>query len=168
MRYNKYKRPHDKRWNKAWYFFMLVAAGLILSWGQVGQRYKQNKPVETREHLLLRTEEGCDLNTSPCAAMGPDYALVIKLQKNIGWHTVYIKAAGEPLTHDSLVSLSFEPESPNFQTENMPVRFKAPDTWVSFLQLPDNDKTRWKLRIKVDRGKSVFVADYPVPINAGE
>ena len=158
-----YPKNHDKRWNKAWYFFMLVAAGLILSWGQVGQRYKQTAPVDTREYLLLRTEPDCDLLAGPCAAFAPDYAIVIKLERHAGWQTLYVRTANESLSEQSLLKLSFEPESSLYEPEVLPVRFKQPDTWYSDMQLPRNDKTIWKLRVKIERGEKVMVADYPVP-----
>ena len=154
---------HDKRWNKVWYFFMLVAAGLILSWGQVGQRYKQSEKIDTREYLLLRTEQGCKLGMAPCAAYAPDYAIVVNLQDNKGWYTVEVKTAGEKLALDSVVKVTFEPESSLYDAETLPVRFKEPDSWVSFIQLPDQTKTIWKLRVSVERGEKVMVAEYRLP-----
>jgi len=154
---------HDKRWNKVWYFFMLVAAGLILSWGQVGQRYKQKEDFDTREYLLLRTEPDCNLVVAPCAAYAPDYAIVVNLQDNKDWHTVEVKTAGEKLALDSTVQISFEPESSLYDTEVLPIRFREPDSWVSFIQLPDQEKTVWKLRISVERDNKVMVAEYPLP-----
>jgi hypothetical protein len=154
---------HDKRWNKVWYFFMLVAAGLILSWGQVGQRYKQKENIDTREYLLLRTESGCNLAVAPCAAYAPDYAIVANLQDNKDWYTVEVKTAGEKLTLHSIVKVTFEPESSLYETEILHVRFKEPDSWVSFIQLPDQEKTVWKLRVSVERDNEVMVAEYPLP-----
>lgn len=143
---------------------MLMAAGLILSWGQVGQRYKQNQPVDDREYLLLRTEKDCDLSQAPCAAFAPDYAIVVKLEMNKGWERLLVRSAGQPLTHESIVKLSFEPESSLYQTENLPIRYIESDTWISDMQLPRNNKTVWKLRVMVERGEQVMVADYPVPV----
>ncbi len=154
---------HDKRWNKIWYFFMLVAAGLILSWGQVGQRYKQKENFDTREYLLLRTEQDCNLAIAPCAAYAPDYAIVVNLQDNKDWYTVEVKTAAEKLSLESIVKMTFEPESSLYDTEILPVRFREPDSWVSFIQLPDQTKTVWTLRISIERDTKVMVADYPIP-----
>ena len=154
---------HDKRWNKIWYFFMLVAAGLILSWGQVGQRYKQKENFDTREYLLLRTEQGCNLAAAPCAAYAPDYAIVVNLQDNTDWYTVEVKTAGEKLSLDSIVKVTFEPESSLYETVTLPVRFKEPDSWVSFIQLPDQSETVWKLRVSVERNNQVMVAEFFLP-----
>lgn len=154
---------HDKRWNKVWYFFMLVAAGLILSWGQVGQRYKQKENFDTREYLLLRTEQDCNLAVAPCAAYAPDYAIVVNLQDNKDWYTVEVKTAAEKLGLHSMVKMTFEPESSLYEPEILPVRFREPDSWISFIQLPDQEKTVWKLRVSVERDTKVMVADYPLP-----
>ncbi len=158
------KKPVDRRWNKSWYFFMLVAAGLIFSWGQVGTKYKQKEQIDTREYLLLRTEADCDLSREACAAYAPDYALVAYLQFNQGWQTLIVKAAGEALSESSRIKLSLEPESSLYEAEMLPVRFKAPDSWYSDFQLPDQTKTVWKLRVKVEANETrVWVADYPLP-----
>lgn len=143
---------------------MLVAAGLILSWGQVGQRYQQQKPLDTREYLLLRTEKECNLAQAPCAAYAPDYAIVVKLEKRTGWYTASVRTAGDSLTEASQVNMTFEPESSLYEPEILPMRFKQPDIWYSDLQLPDLSQTVWKLRIKIERNNKVMVADYPVPI----
>ncbi len=158
------KKAVDRRFNKLWYFFMLIAAGLILSWGQVGTRYKQKEKIDTREYLLLRTEAGCDLLQAPCAAFAPDFAIVMKLQKNRGWNTVFIKTAGEPLTQQSRVKMNFEPESSLYEAQLLPVRFQVPDSWYSDFQFPDNFQTVWKLRVKIEKNANlVYVADFPVP-----
>ena len=156
-------RSHDRRWNKSWYFFLLVAAGLILSWGQVGNRYKQTTKEVHREYLLLRTETDCNIAQAPCAAFAPDYAIVVKLEKNTGWQTIHVRTAGESLSENSRLDLSFEPQSSLYETEPLPIRFRQPDTWYSDVQLPLNDKTIWKLRVKIERGEKVMVADFPVP-----
>lgn len=143
---------------------MLIAAGLILSWGQVGQRYKNNQPVDDREYLLLRTEKDCDLLKAPCAAFAPDYAIVVKLEINKGWERILVRSAGQPLSHESIIKLSFEPESSLYHVENLPIRFNEPDTWSSDMQLPRNHKTLWKLRVMIELDEKVMVADYPVPM----
>lgn len=58
-----------------WLFFVIVAVGLALSWGQVGrktQRVFQSEPV-----VLLDTESPCLPLAAPCAATAGDRALVI-------------------------------------------------------------------------------------------
>ena len=83
---------------------------------------------------------------------------------NKGCERLLVRSAGQPLTHESIVKLSFEPESSLYQTENLPIRYIESDTWISDMQLPRNNKTVWKLRVMVERGEQVMVADYPVPV----
>ncbi|NNJ92358.1 MAG: hypothetical protein HKP55_11845, partial [Gammaproteobacteria bacterium] len=106
---------------------------------------------------------GCNLVVAPCAAYAPDYAIVVNLQDNKDWYTVEVKTAGEKLTLHSIVKVTFEPESSLYETEVLHVRFKGPDSWVSFIQLPDQEKTVWKLRVSVERENNVMVAEYPLP-----
>ena len=120
---------------------MLVAAGLILSWGQVGKRIDNRQVPDQREYLLLRTEADCDLEKLPCAAYAPDYAIVVKLTRQQGWHTLQVRTAGEALTEQSRVRFSFEPRSSLYEAEMLPVRFRAPETWYSDVQLPDMTQT---------------------------
>jgi len=140
-----------------------------LSWGQVGKRYQQKQEVvDTRDYLLLRTEKDCDLSAMPCAAFAPDYAIVVKLEKNRGWQTLLVRTAGQPLTEHSTIKMSFEPESSLHDSELLPIRFRQPDTWYSDIQLPSQEKTSWKLRVKIDQDKHVWVADYPLPSRASK
>jgi len=162
MRYSS-RKMHDRRWNKLWYFFIIMAVGLSYSWTKVGSRYEEKKEaVDERDYFLLRTEKNCDLEKAPCAAFAPDYAIVVNLKKNKGWYTLQVKSAGETLSQQSRIKLSFEPESSLFETEQLPVRFQPPDIWYSDVQLPNNDKTIWKFRVQIDRDDHVLVADYPL------
>lgn len=143
---------------------MLVAAGLILSWGQVGNRMQQKSvELDQREYLLLRTEADCDLEQAPCAAFAPDFAIVVKLTRQRGWHTLQVRTAGESLNEQSQVRMSFEPRSSLYETEELPIRFQAPETWYSDVQLPDMSQTVWQFRVQVERQAKVMVADYPLP-----
>ena len=56
-------------------FFVIVAVGLALSWGQVGRKTRQ--ALEIEPVLLLVTETPCTPMVSPCAAAGRDRALVV-------------------------------------------------------------------------------------------
>lgn len=164
MKYRR-KKP-DPRWNRIWFFFLIVAVGLIFSWGQVGNRYQQQQAIDTREYLLLRTEADCNLQFSPCAAFAPDYALVTKLEYHSGWQSIHVKAAGKPLTDMSQVKFSFEPESSLYDAELLTARYQKDGVWFTDVQLPVQDKTVWKLRISVDKNERVLVADFPLPDRA--
>lgn len=58
-----------------WIFFVIVAVGLALSWGQVGRKTHRvlgEQPVE-----WLPVEAGCAPMLSPCAAMAGTRAMVL-------------------------------------------------------------------------------------------
>lgn len=59
-------------WNRLWIFFVIVAVGLVLSWGQIGQ-----KAGQLSIDRLLDTETPCRPQVVPCAAYGADVALVL-------------------------------------------------------------------------------------------
>lgn len=64
------------KWDRLWIFFVIVAIGLALSWGKVGQKTEQNLSQDRFE--LLRGEPNCRLPRDSCAAYGSDKALVAK------------------------------------------------------------------------------------------
>ena len=62
-------------WNRIWIFFVIVAVGLVLSWGQVGKKTQQKLASDTSE--LLGTEHDCRPLTAPCAATGVAIGVVL-------------------------------------------------------------------------------------------
>jgi hypothetical protein len=56
-------------------FFVIVAVGLALSWGQVGR--KAQRTLEETPVVFLATEPDCRARQVPCAAIGADRALVL-------------------------------------------------------------------------------------------
>lgn len=63
------------RVGRYWLFFVIVAVGLALSWGQVGR--KTHRVLLDDPVVYLQTEEDCRPRTAPCAAMGGDRAVVL-------------------------------------------------------------------------------------------
>ena len=63
------------RLGRYWLFFVIVAVGLALSWGQVGRRAQQSL-METPV-VYLATEPDCRATRAPCAALAADRALVL-------------------------------------------------------------------------------------------
>ena len=63
------------RLGRYWLFFVIVAVGLALSWGQVGQKTK--RVLEAEDVAYLKVEPGCFANRRPCAAIAGDHALVL-------------------------------------------------------------------------------------------
>lgn len=58
-----------------WLFFVIVAVGLALSWGQVGRKTQGVLQVEPVTYL--KSEVGCVANQVPCAAVSADHAIVL-------------------------------------------------------------------------------------------
>ena len=63
------------RVGRYWLFFVIVAVGLALSWGQVGR--KTHRVLTETPTRLLHTERDCAPRQSPCAAMGSSQAVVL-------------------------------------------------------------------------------------------
>jgi len=58
-----------------WIFFVIVAVGLVLSWGQVGR--KTDQVMAEQDVIYLQTEVACRPQRAPCAAVAHDRALVL-------------------------------------------------------------------------------------------
>jgi len=63
------------REGRYWLFFVIVAVGLALSWGQVGRKTQQTLDAEPVSYLVV--EKGCVADRAPCAALASDHALVL-------------------------------------------------------------------------------------------
>lgn len=63
------------RTGRYWLFFVIVAVGLALSWGQVGR--KTQRVMEATPVIYLDVEPNCLANVRPCAAIAGDHALVL-------------------------------------------------------------------------------------------
>ena len=59
-----------------WIFFVIVAVGLVLSWGQVGVK-TQRTLASLPPMNLLSTESPCRPSEAPCAATSMDRAVVL-------------------------------------------------------------------------------------------
>jgi hypothetical protein len=78
-------------WNRVWIFFVIVAVGLVLSWGQVGRKAEQRLGADPSR--LLQTESPCQPQHAPCAASGAAFALVLGPD---GPRALQLRAVGEP------------------------------------------------------------------------
>ncbi len=61
--------------HRYWLFFVIVAVGLALSWGQVGR--KAHRVLNDQQLIVLETEAACRPSRAPCAALARDRALVL-------------------------------------------------------------------------------------------
>ena len=121
------------RTNRLWIFFVIVAVGLVLSWGQVGRVESQR--VAPRDGVWLDTEVPCTPLEAPCAAYGGSLALVLgpdrpgrlrlKVVGNdnprIGGASVFTRGGGRS---DSL-ELAPDPAGPAQWTVDLPDISKA-------------------------------------------
>ena len=63
------------RLGRYWLFFVIVAVGLALSWGQVG--VKTRRALAEEPVVYLAVESACFADRQPCAAIAGDHALVL-------------------------------------------------------------------------------------------
>ena len=68
-----------RRMDWIWIFFVIVAVGLVLSWGRTGQRLQKDPDVAAVLSVdrILEAESPCRPFKAPCAALGQDLALVL-------------------------------------------------------------------------------------------
>ncbi len=63
------------RHGRYWIFFVIVAVGLALSWGQVGRMTQRQLATEPVVYLI--PEPDCRPRITPCAAVAGDRAIVL-------------------------------------------------------------------------------------------
>jgi hypothetical protein len=121
------------RSNRLWIFFVIVAVGLVLSWGQVGR--EESPRVATRDGAWLDTEVPCTPLEAPCAAYGSSVALVLGPERpgtlrleavgddnpRLGGASVFTRGGGRS---DSL-ELGLDPAGPAQWTLDLPDISKA-------------------------------------------
>jgi hypothetical protein len=138
------------RLGRYWLFFVIVAVGLVLSWGQVGR--KTHQVLTEAPTTLLTTEANCRPGLAPCAAMGNSRAMVLG-------------PAGNGLR---VVTKGFDPAS----------LLAARATWfdrandVVGQSTLSTDATEWRIRslpgdarrmrIEIDSNDGTVVAEFPL------
>ncbi len=143
------------RLGRYWIFFVIVAVGLALSWGQVGrkvQRVFDSSPV-----VYLRTETPCRPQLTPCAAVAGDRALVLGPAqsglrvKQAGLRHAEIKTAAATFLAADGVELGDE------------VLIRGADEWL--IRRPPEATRSLRLRFSAD-GETT-VAEFPVQASSG-
>lgn len=138
------------RLGRYWLFFVIVAVGLALSWGQVGQkthRVLQNAPV-----VYLQTERDCRPGVAPCTAIGGDRALVLGpagrglLARHTGFDASTLVAAE---------AISLDAEGRELARVNL---LPAAREWP-LADIPPNTHT---LRYRIDANRETTVAEFPL------
>lgn len=138
------------RLGRYWLFFVIVAVGLALSWGQVGrktQRVLTDEPV-----AFLASEPDCRVTHAPCAAVAADRALVLgpaggglRLRQT-GFDTAAISTIEAQLLADGK---ALQPPRP---------LLRDGDGW----RLPLPGSARGTVRLRVVGRDRISVADFPL------
>lgn len=108
------RRGSMDSYGRYWIFFVIVAVGLTLSWGQIGRKAQQ--VFDDDKLVVLHTEPDCQPRIEPCAAIGSDRALVVgpdgdglgirqtgfDVTRMQAFEAVFLDAYGEPTATASL------------------------------------------------------------------
>jgi hypothetical protein len=136
------------RQGRYWLFFVIVAVGLALSWGQVGR--KTQRALTEQPVGFLASEPDCRVTRRPCAATAPDRALVLgPVSDGLRLRQTGFDPAGITLVEAQLLADGQTPEPPR------PL-LRDGDGWR--LTLPA--EARGTLRLRVVGRQRVSVADF--------
>lgn len=132
------------RLGRYWLFFVIVAVGLALSWGQVGR--KAQRVLEAEPVTYLAVEPGCYADRQPCAASTGDHALVLGPAQT----GLRLKQTGLP--HGEIVAVEA-----SVLEAAVPVVREA-DSW----QILAPARPAGPVRVRIVGNGRVTVADFPV------
>jgi hypothetical protein len=139
------------RMGRYWLFFVIVAVGLALSWGQVGR--KTQTVLEAQQVDYLSPEPNCFANQAPCAAVSEDHALVL----GPAGQGFRLKQTG--FEQQEIVSVEATAFSNGTEEEShmLAVGF-LPNAWS--IEMPVKAET--VLRIRLATAERISVADFPL------
>jgi hypothetical protein len=137
-----------------WLVFVVVAVGLILSWGQVG--YKARDALDNDPVRYLSVEPDCRPMQVPCAAVTGDHALILGPARN-GLRLV--QTGLEPGKIRSVEASGQQGRSDAAEDSAKPVPvYPAAEGWSLVLPVPLPDV----LRIRLITDGAASVADFPL------
>jgi hypothetical protein len=136
------------RLGRYWLFYVIVAVGLALSWGQVGR--KTQRALSEAPVTFLTTEGDCRVVLAPCAAVAADRALVL----GPGGHGLRLRQTGFEPADIATVEAELLGEDGGEQAPRPLVR--DGDGW--YLPLPGS--ARGTVRVRVIDRERVSVADF--------
>jgi len=138
------------RLGRYWIFFVIVAVGLALSWGQVGR--KTQRALETEPVVLLMAEKPCEPDVAPCAAVADDRAVVLGPGRN----GLRVKQAGVPIA--DIVAVEAEFLGAAGELTGSRTLTQEADAWL----VSGVPATSRVLRIRIVRSRDVTVAEFPL------
>ena len=133
-----------------WIFFVIVAVGLALSWGQIGR--KTHRVFEAEPFVFLKAESSCRPGALPCAAVAGDRAVLLgPVPGGLAVRQTGLETAD--ITRVELVALSADGgELGSYLAAS------RGDAWL-VPRLPSNTKV---LRVRVIGSRDTSVADFPL------
>ena len=143
------------RLGRYWIFFVIVAVGLALSWGQVGR--KAQRALDSSPVVYLHTETPCRPQLAPCAAVAGDRALVLGPAQN----GLRVKQAGMRLADVKTAAATFlAADGAELGDE---VLIRGADEW-QIRRLPEATRS---LRLRFVSDGDTTVAEFPVQASSG-
>lgn len=138
------------RIGRYWLFFVIVAVGLALSWGQIGR--KTQHALEAAPVSYLTVETNCLADLRPCAAIAGDHALVLgPVDRGL-----MLKQTGFQDTSVASVEAAIAVEGAD--DERLLAVKRAGDGWL----IPVDNRTGFSLQVRLTANGRVSVADFPL------
>lgn len=140
-----------KAFNRYLIFFIIVAVGLVFSWGQVGKRTGQ--AMDNLQAELLTPEAGCQPSNAPCAAFGKQQALVLGPHQN-----------GFMLKYQSTSDVSAEVQAEYISKENavtpeaVLITHLAKNSWL--IAKPSGNYPAIRLRIHIVAANAKGITEF--------
>lgn len=138
------------RIGRYWLFFVIVAVGLALSWGQIGR--KTQHALEEAPVSYLAVEPNCRADLRPCAAIAGDHAIVLgPVDRGL-----MLKQTG--FEQASVASIEAAVAVEDADDERRLAVQRVDDGW--FIPLKNNAGAR--LQVRLTANGRVSVADFPL------
>jgi hypothetical protein len=134
-----------------WIFFVIVAVGLVLSWGQVGR--KTERAIAERPVVYLVAERPCRPRQAPCAALAGDRALVL----GPAGDGLRLRQAG--FAGDTLVRIDIE----YVDGLDEVIQRGGVDPALADWRLQSPPAGARRLRVSVESNVDLSVAEFPLP-----
>jgi len=153
-----------KRFNNYLIFYIIMAAGLLLSWGQIGNSFKENKKQSDKffDTRFLWPEEDCSLNETICAAFRKDFAMVAELVvSGSDKLSIKVKMAGEGNDLISHVKARVSLANDEYDDEFNQMYLAGLSSWNGSLLFPLEDDNKSKIEIRFKRDGQLFITEFP-------